>query len=458
MANESQNMSKSLAPVAEEIVTLAKKKGCAAQVTIVESESKDVSLRKGAIEHLLTSTAISTGVRLFKEDKNAILAFSGEDFSDIEEKINTALENMTFLSQDPLKRLLKPGEFENETQDLELSDGQYDELDIPRAVEALTLIENRGLSYSDKITPAEMAEFSGMRSRFLLYTSEGIDKSFNKTYYTFSYTAVAEEGETKERDYWSEGKRFFADLPHGEALGEIGEIAAKRAIRRLGGQKVASGERKVVFARRTAGSLLGLLCDAIDGEEIVGKNSFLLDQLGNTVLSPKVTLIDDPLMKRFPGSYPFDGEGMNGITKTVVEKGKLLTYLHNSYSAGKLGMDLTGNASRSLSSDPHIMVGNFYLQSGSGSLDELVDEMKEGILVEELYVSGMNPVTGDFSFGCSGFLVEKGKITQPVREITIAGNLLELYKNVVAVADDNLWRSSVTSPSIMVTGMTIAGI
>jgi PmbA protein len=458
MVNEIQNRIQSLAPVAEEIVNIAKKEGCAAQVTMVESESKDVSLRKGEIEHLLTSTAISTGVRLFKENKSTIIAFSGENFDKMEDKIKTALENMSFLSEDPLKRLLKAEEFANDPLPLDLSDGHFDELDIPQAVDALKRIENRGLAFSDKISPAEMAEFSGMRSQFHLFTSEGVDKSFAKTFYTFSYTAVAEEGTLKEQDYWSEGKRFFSDLPSGEELGKIGEIAADRAIKRLGGQKIASGERKVVFARRTAGSLLSLLCDAMDGEEIVGKNSFLLDQLGQTLLSPKITLMDNPLLKRSPGSYPFDGEGMNGVSKTVVDKGKLLTYLHNSYSAGKLSMNLTGNASRSLTSEPHIMVGNFYLQSGKGTLDDLVYEMKEGLLVEDLYVSGMNAVTGDFSFGCAGFLVEKGKITMPVREITIAGNLLQLYKNVVAVADDNLWRSSITSPSILVTGLTIAGI
>ena len=135
----------------------------------------------------------------------------------------------------------------------------------------------------------------------------------------------------------------------------------------------------------------------------------------------------------------------------------MLTYLHNSYSAAKLDMKLTGNASRGISSEPHIAVGNFFLQSGQGSLEDLLLEMKEGILVNELYVSGINSVTGDFSFGCTGFLVENGVATMPVKEITIAGNLLELYQNVVAIADDNLWKSTITSPSILVSRLAVAG-
>jgi PmbA protein len=446
------------AAIAREILQIAKKQNCAAQVTMVESDSREVSVRKGQIENLLTSTAISTGVRLFKDKKSAITAFSGENFDDLETKINMAMKNLEFLNEDPYKRLLSAEEFGGESASLDLKDGHYDSLDIPHAVEALKKIEAAALATSDKITPAEMADFSGSRSHILIATSEGVEKSYSKSFYAFSYAAIAQENDWKERDFWSESKRHFKDLPAMEDIGIIGEIAAKRALKRLGGKKIPSGERKVIFARRTAGSLLSLLGDAVDGEEIVVNNSFLIDRLNETMFSDKITIIDDPLKERFPGSYPFDGEGMNGRTKTIIEKGKLLTYLHNSYSAGKLNMPLTANASRPISGAPHIMVGNFYLQSGQGTLDELVHEMKEGLLVEDMYVSGMNAVTGDFSFGCSGFLVENGKIAHPVREITIAGNLLELYQNVIAVADDNLWKSSVTSPSILVSRLAVGGL
>jgi PmbA protein len=451
-----------LAAVAENILKISKKHNCAAQITMIQSEAKDISLRNGEIEQLLTSVAISTGVRLFKGKKSTIIAFSGEDFDNMEAKIKTALQNFEYLSADEYKRLLTPAEFNGSppVKDLDLADNGYNTLDIKQIKKALQRIESAALTFSNKIIPSEMAEFSGSRSRVHLFTSEGMNKSYSKTIYMFSYTAVAEDKTKglKERDYWSEKKRHFAALPSMENIGGIGEIAAEKAIKRLGGKKIKSGERKIVFSRRTAGSLLDLLCDAVDGEEIVIKNSFLVDRLGEKLFPEIITILDDPFIKAYPGSYPFDGEGMNGKTKTVIEKGKLLTYLHNSYSAGKLNMNLTGNASHSISSAPHIKVGNFYLQAGQGSMDDLVREMKQGVLVDELFVSGINSVTGDFSFGCSGFLVENGKITMPVKEITIAGNLLDLYKNVVAIADDNLWKASTTSPSILVSKLAVAGI
>lgn len=451
-----------LAAVAENILKVSKKYDCAAQVTMIQGDAKEISLRNGEIEQLLTSVTISTGVRLFKGKKSTIIAFSGEDFDNMEAKIKTALQNFEYLSDDEYKRLLTPAEFRSSqpVKDLDLTDNGYDAFDLKQIKKALQRIESGALAFSNKIIPSEMAEFSGSRSKIHLFTSEGVNKSYSKTIYVFSYTAVAEDKQKglKERDYWSEKKRHYAALPSLENIGSIGEIAAEKAIKRLGGKKIKSGERKVVFSRRTASSLLSLLCDAVDGEEIVIKNSFLVDRLGEKLFPEIITILDDPFIEAYPGSYPFDGEGMNGKTKVIIEKGELLTYLHNSYSAGKLNMNLTANASHSISSAPHIKVGNFYLQVGQGSMDDLVRDMKEGVLVDELFVSGINSVTGDFSFGCSGSRVENGKTTMPVKEITIAGNLLDLYKNVVAIADDNLWKASITSPSILVSKLAVAGI
>lgn len=447
-----------LPDVAREIINIAKKMGCKAQVTMIESKSREINLRKGEIEKLLTSVAVSTGVRLFKDNKGTILSFSGEDFENMEAKLATAAEELQYLNADQYKRLLNPGEFGGAPPDLELADDTYEKLDIKDIKDILAYIENVALDTSDKILPSEMAEFSGSNGTIYLSTSEGLEKSFKRSLYDFSYVAVAEDGQSKENDFWYERARHYSELPSREHLGNIGKIAAERAIKKLGGKRIKTGEYKVLFSRRTAPSILDLLGDAIDGEEVMLKNSFLLDGLGKKLFPDSVTIIDDPLKKRFPGSYPFDGEGMNGTITAVVERGRLMTYLHNSYSAGKLGMELTGNASRALSSNPHITIGNFYLEGGSGTIDDLTVEMKNGLLVDDLYVSGHNSVTGDFSFGCSGFLVENGKITMPVKEITIAGNILDIFKDIIAVADDNLFKSSLTSPSFLVSKLTVAGI
>jgi PmbA protein len=446
-----------LKEVAENILRIAGKHGCSAQVNMIKGDSRDISLRKGEVEQRLTSVAISTGIRLFKGKKSTIISFSGEDFGAMEDKIKTALESIDFLSEDEYKRLLKPSEFKGPVPDLELTDKAYENLDINGVKEALKRIEARALAFSNKIIPSDMAEFSGSKTDIYQFTTEGLSKSFFKTSYSFGYTAVVEDKGLKERDSWSEYKRHFSDLPGLEEINRIGEIAAGRALKRLGGKKIKGGDRKIVFSRRTAEDLLDLLCDALDGEEIVLKNSFLVDKLGEKLFPDIITVMDDPSIKRYPGSYPFDGEGVPGRTKAVIEKGKLQTYLHNSYSAGKLNMGLTGNASRGISSEPHITVGNFYLQPGQGSLEDLLHEMKKGLLVDDLFVSGINSVTGNFSFGCTGFLVENGVATMPVKEITVAGNLLELFQNIAAIADDSLWKSSITSPSILVSKLAVAG-
>lgn len=447
-----------LPDVALHILNIARKLGCNAQVTMMESHSMDINLRKGEIEKLLTSVAVSTGVWLFKDKKSSIISFSGEDFDHMEDKLALGLEDLQYLNEDPYKRLLSPTEFAGAPPDLDLADQAFHELDIPTLTQTLALIEKKALDFSNKIIPSEMADFSGSYSTIHIYTTAGLQKSFKRSLYDFSYAAVAQEKKLKEQDYWFERKRHFNQLPPQNEIGKIGEIAAQRALRRLGGKKITSGEYKVIFSQRTAASILDLLGDALDGEEVMLKNSFLVDRLGEKLFPGLITIIDDPAIPRYPGSYPFDGEGINAKTKTIIENGHLATYLHNSYSAGKLNMPLTGNASRPITSVPHVTIGNFYLQGGQGTLDDLVHEMKDGLWVDDLYVSGHNSVTGDFSFGCTGFLVQKGKIAYPVKEITIAGNILELFQNIVAVADDNLWQSSLTSPSFMVSKLAVAGI
>jgi PmbA protein len=444
--------------VAENILNIVKKNNCAAQVTVFQSESKEMSVREGKVEQLLSSLALSTGVRLFKGNKSAIISFSGDNFDNMEAKIKTLLDTVDYLGEDDAKRLLTGAEFGEKVKTPDLDDQGYDGIETGKIAEILKSIETGGMAVSNKIIPSEYAEFSGSRSRVHLFSTEGLSKSYSKSYYSFSYSAVAENEGLKEVDFWYENKRYYTDLfSDPDLIGNIGKRAAERALKRLGGRKIPSGERPVVFSNRTARSLLKLLCYALDGEDILLRNSFLVDKLGETLFSDKITIMDDPHIDRYPGSYPFDGEGMNGKTKVVIEKGKLLTYLHNSFSAGKLNMALTGNASRTISHAPGITSGNFYLQPGRGSMQDLLHEMKEGILVEDLFLSGMNDVTGDFSFGCSGFLVEKGKATSPVKEITIAGNILDVFKNILEIADDNLYKTSISSPSILVSKLAVAG-
>ncbi len=444
--------------IGTEVLDIARKHGCEAMVTMVQSDFKELEVREGKIEQLLSSNALSTGIRLFKDNKSAIVSFSGDNFDNLEGRIKVVLDVIGHLGEDSAKRLLLPREFEGEPQELQLADQAFDTLDTGAAAEVLKNIEKTGLAVSKRMCPFETAAFSASRSHIGLFSTRGLRKSYDKSYYSYSYNAVAEDDNgTKEVDSWYENKRSFEELSDPALLKDIGVKAAGRALKRLGGKNIPSGERPVVFTYRTAGALLELLGDALDGEEILVRNSFLVDRLGEALFPKHITVVDDPLRKGYIGSYPFDGEGMNGRVKSVIDKGKVTGFLHNSYSATKLNMPLTGNASRGISQMPHIAIGNFYLQSGKGTQEDLVNEMKDGLLVDDLFVSGMNAVTGNFSFGCSGFLVENGKVTVPVKEITIAGNILELFQNVVAVGDDNLFKRSCCSPSILVSKLSVAG-
>ena len=316
--------------IAETVLTIAKKHHCGVQVSLVETDSKDISVREGKIEHLLSSMAISTGVRLFKGKKNAIISFSGDEFDDLESKIKTVLETIDYLGEDEAKRLLNKKEIGEGVKPLELDDGAFENLNIDNVAEILKGIEAQGLAVSSKITPAETAEFSASRSRVHLFSSEGLAKSYAKSYYSFAYSAVAEDKakKTKEVDSWYESKRVFSEVSRPRSVAGIGKRAAERALKRLGGKKIKSGERPVVFSPGTASTLLGLLVDAVNGEDVLLRRSFLVDKLGQTLFPDTITIIDDPHIDKGIGSYPFDGEGMNGKPKAVIEKGKLMTYLH----------------------------------------------------------------------------------------------------------------------------------
>ncbi len=442
--------------IAQEILDIAKKNGCSAQVSVSEGKEKEINVREAVIEQLLSNVSLSTGVRLFKGKKSSIISFSGNNFDNLEDKVKQALESLQYLGEDEATRLLEAHEFSGDGKAVDIDDDAYDQIDNPAIFETLKTIEKNGLAVSPAVTPADMASFSAYSSRMHVYSTEGLAKSYSRSMYSFYYSAVAEKDGNKEVDSWFEQKRYFESLTP-KMVEDIGTIAAQRAVKRLGGRKIKSGEMPVIFTPSTASTILGLLADGLDGEEVLLKNSFLVGKMGETLFGPNITIVDDPLIDRYPGSYPFDGEGVNSFRKLAVDKGKINCFLHNSYSAGKLGMELTGNASRTISSAPGIKCGNFYLEPGKGNMDDLVHEMKDGLVVEDMFTSGMNNVTGNFSFGCSGFLVEGGVITTPVKEITIAGNIVDVYKDIIAIADDNMHKGGLCSPSILVSKLAIAG-
>jgi PmbA protein len=339
--------------------------------------------------------------------------------------------------------------------DLDVYDPKMDALTAAEALARAKDGEDAALNYDPRITNSEGATFTRASGESVLVTSGGFRGTTRGTYASLVVSPVADDADGKKRSgyHWA-AKRHLAELE--EARG-VGEEAARRTLRKLGASKIASCELPVVFDPDTARSLLGLLASCVNGGSIWRRSSYLLERLGTKVASDLVTVIDDPLIPKAPGSRPFDGEGLLSRRNVVVENGVLKTYLMDTYAAKKLSMESTASASRGSSGGVGASTTNFVLQPGTISREQLLKDTKRGLYVTEMMGFGFNAVTGDFSRGASGFLIEDGELTQPVSEVTISLNLDEILQRIDAVADDLDLRTSTASPTFRVSAMTIAG-
>jgi PmbA protein len=265
---------------------------------------------------------------------------------------------------------------------------------------------------------------------------------------------VAKQNGSMERDYWQTSARDVARL---ESPEEVGRRAAERALRRLNPRKVPTQKVPVIFEPRTARMLLGDLFDAVNGGAIYRHASFLAGKLGEKVASEALTVIDDATMPGLFGSSPFDDEGVTSRRTVVIEKGVLKSYLLNSYTARKLDLKTTGNASRGLAGAAGVGPGNFYIEAGARSETDLIAGVRQGLYVTELIGASANTVTGDYSSGAAGLWIENGELTYPVSEITIAGNMMQMLMNLEQVGANLEFRSSIASPALLIGEMTVSG-
>lgn len=315
--------------------------------------------------------------------------------------------------------------------------------------------EKAAFDYDARITNSEGATFTRARGVSALVTSGGFAGGDVGTYASVVVTPVADDdGGKKRRGYHWSASRHYAEL---ESSTFVGEEAARRTIAQLGATKLPTQELPVIFDKDAARSILGLFAGCILGGSIWRKSSYLLDRVGSQVASELVSIVDDPLLVRGPGSRAFDGEGLLSRRNVVVQDGKLQTYLLDTYSARKLGLSSTASASRSPSGGIGPSTSNLTLQAGSISRDDLIADTKHGLYVTGMMGFGFNAVTGDFSRGASGFLIENGELGHPVSEVTISLNLDQLLQRIDAVASDIDHRTSIASPTFRVSSMTLAG-
>ena len=257
-----------------------------------------------------------------------------------------------------------------------------------------------------------------------------------------------------QRDFWYARSRHLAELEDPVA---IGKRAADRTLRRLGAKRVKTQEAPVIFESTVAVSLLGHLAGAVTGQSLYRGTSFLLGRLGDTIASPLMTVVDDGRLMRGHGSRPFDAEGLPTRRTVVVDQGVLTSYLLDTYSARRLELTSTGNAARSIGDSPSASPTNFFLQAGTHTPEAIIASVERGLLVTELIGFGVNPVTGDYSRGAAGLWIEHGEIVHPVEEITIAGNLLDMFRDIEMVGNDLEFRGSMAAPTLKIRNLTIAG-
>ena len=441
-----------LLDIAEDVMARARRLGAeAVDAIVVSGEAIEVEIRDNRVESVERSEGRDLGLRVLIGQSQAIVSASRFEAADLEAIAERAVDMAKAAPPDPFAGLADPGDIAREVPTLDLADEASptadDLLGLAREAEAA------GLAIAG-VTKSSGASASASRRAIVLLASNGFAGSYARTGYGISASLIAGSGTAMERDYDYTAAVHFADL---EPAQRIGRSAGERTVRRLGARKAASQRVAVVFDKRVAGGLLGHLAQAILGSAITRATSFLKDRRGEKLFKPGTSVIDDARLPRGRASRPFDGEGLPTGRLAVVEDGVLKTWLLDCRSARQLGLHSTGHASRGVGGPPSPAPTNLYIEAGTISPEALISTIDRGLLVTELMGAGVNLVTGDYSRGAAGFWIENGKIAYPVSEITIAGNLIDMFSTLTPASDLEL-RSTINAPTSLVGEMTVAGV
>jgi PmbA protein len=447
-----------LLALGDRIVGMATKGGATVAECLVRSGAElSAKVRLGAPELVEEAGHKSAGLRVMKGKQVATTSTSDLTDAGVDRFVQDALELAELSQSDPFagpadpKLLTDP----STAPDLQLYDPRGGEVTAAQAIAMATEGESAARAFDPRITNSEGGTFGRTASGVAFVLSSGFRAAYKGSYQSLNVVPVAaDEGGKNRRGYHWTAKRWLEDL---EKPDSVGREAARRTLRKLGAKSVATTEAAVVFDPDSARSILGMLAGCIMGSSIWRKSSYLVGREGTRVASDLISVVDDPLIPRAPGSRPFDGEGLASRKNVVVEKGILRTYLCDSYSARKLGRETTASASRGGGAGVGASTSNFILQPGADTHDAIVKGTKRGLYVTEMMGFGFNAVTGDFSRGAAGFWIENGELTFPVSEVTISLNVDDLWQRIDAVGDDLDLRTSTAAPTIRVGKMTIAG-
>lgn len=424
-----------------------------AECTISEGEEFSAGIRLGEVETLKEAGSRGAGLRILIGRKTGSSYTSDLSAEGIRQMVSSAIELAAVTTDDPFADLPGAEELGSISGDLRLYNEDIAGLQPGFKIELAKRAEKAALSLDPRITNSEGASFDSHLGRRVFANSRGFEGEYRSSYCSISAVPVAKQGDAMERDYWFSTARGFAGLEQPE---DIGRKAAERTLRRLGAVKVETQKVPVVFEPRTARSLLESIFEAVEGRSIYRQASFLEGKIGERVASETVTVIDDGTIPGLFGTSPFDDEGVPTRRTPVIEKGVLKNYLLNTYSARKLGLKTTGNASRGITGNAGIGHGNLFLENGARTPSQIIGGIKNGFYVTELIGSGVNIATGDYSRGAAGLWIRDGQLAFAVSEVTIASTLQQMLMSLEA-ADDLEFRGSTASPTVLIQEMTVGG-
>ena len=435
----------------DDLLKKAKARGAdGADGMLARSTSLSHAQRLGEIEKLEREESFDLGLRVFRGQKQAVVSSTDFSAAALDELVDRALAMAATVPDDPWCGLADPDQLSTGAQDLDMVDA--DEPSGDDLVAMARTCEDAARAV-DGITNSEGAEAGWSRTQVALAATNGFSGAYARTDFSVGVSVIAGEGTDMEGDYDYSQAVFRSDL---EDPATTGASAGNRAVARLGARKMPTAAVPVVYDPRVAGGLLGHLAGAINGSAVARGTSFLKASLNTAIFAPGVTIADDPHRRRGLRSKPFDGEGLANDKLNLVEDGVLTTWLLDLATARQLGMTSCGRASRGTTAPPGPSSTNLYLAAGTPTPEELMADIDSGFYITSLMGMGVNGVTGDYSRGAAGFWIEGGKITFPVTEMTVAGNLKDMYRNL-RPANDLVFRYGTNSPTVRIDGMTVAG-
>jgi PmbA protein len=439
--------------LATELLVRARAAGAdAADVLVAEGTEFSVTVRKGEVETLTEAGSKALGVRVFVGRRTASTHTSDFSWPTLRRLVEEVVGMARATGEDPAAGL--PDELvPPEDVDLQLFDPSPGTLPTGERIERARRAEAEALA-APGIVNSQGASWSSGEGSVVLANTLGFLGGYRTSSVSLSVVPQAGRDGQMERDYWYTTGRGLSDLEPPE---QVGRTAAERTLRRLGARQVPTGEVPVVFDPESAAEVLGTVFSAVSGYAVFRGATFLRDRLGEEVASPLLTLVDDGRRVRGLGSRPFDGEGLPTRRNVPVERGVLRHWLCDSYSARRTGARPTGSARRGVSGGPSVGAGNLFFEPGAAPPEAIVAGVERGLYVTDLVGFGVNLVTGDYSQGAVGHWIEKGRLVHPVHEVTIAGNLREMLRDVDAVGSDLVFRGSSASPTIRVRRMTLSG-